>query len=229
MNTKTFIGMVTITGLMAIGTQAQLTVNTMPATGLSEPVNIAEDGNYDVFISDSANNRIVRIDGTTQVQTTFVGSAGKGMVDGPAYLAEFNDPQGLLAVTINGTNGLLVTDSGNSAIRFVNFADGSVITIAGGTNGPANNATGTNAMFNQPLGMDQDTNGNVYIADSGNNVIRVINLNDPAFGVTNVTLSGPPLYQPNAVAFMGANNLWWRTPVIIPSSFIPCPHRQPEP
>ena len=90
-------------------------------------------------------------------------------------------------VSLGSINGLLVTDSGNNLIRFVDLASGNVVTLAGNTNPPlasAINAAGANASFNQPIGMSQDTNGNVYIADELNNTIRVINLNDPAAGVT---------------------------------------------
>ncbi|MCX6914705.1 MAG: NHL repeat-containing protein, partial [Verrucomicrobia bacterium] len=56
--------------------------------------------------------------------------------------------------------------------------------------------------------LDQDANGNVYIADWGNNTIRVMNLNDPVFGITNVVISDTSFNRPMAVAFAGTNQLW---------------------
>jgi hypothetical protein len=105
---------------------------------------------------------------------------------------------------------LLVADSGNGLIRFVRFSDGYTVTLAGNTNTPtgAVNAAGTNASFNQPIGMDQDANGNVYIADEMTKTIRVMNLNDPAFGVTNLVVTGTTFSHPTAVAFVGTNQLW---------------------
>ena len=73
-------------------------------------------------------------------------------------------------VTLGGVDGLLVADSGNHLIRFVRFSDGFVTTLAGQTNGgPAIDAAGSSATFRFPTGLTGDANGNVYIADWGNN------------------------------------------------------------
>src|SRR2546428_151641 len=72
----------------------------------------------------------------------------------------------------------------------------------------SDSASGSNALFRYPIGLDQDTNGNVYIADFGNNAVRVMNLNDPAFGVATLALSGTTLNRPTAVAVAGTNQLW---------------------
>ena len=195
------LGALAIISLVAFGVNAQVTVTTVATAtnGLSEPYNVVVDAGNNVYLSDSANNRIVRIDSATQEATTLAGlpSDAPGSNDGPPYLAHFNNPQGLLVASIGGTNGLVVADSGNNLIRFVRFSDGTVSTLAG--------ADGT---FHFPLGLDQDGNGNVYIADWGNNVIRVLNLNDPAFVVSTVAVSGTTFNRPTAVAFASTNQLW---------------------
>ena len=220
MKTRTLsAALAVIISLLAAAVSAQVTVTTVainypnlpndPGLSLKSPYNVVVDASGNFYVSDSVNNRIVRVDASTQAASTLAGIAGEaGSNDGPPDLAHFNSPQGILTVNIGGTNGLLVADSGNNLIRFVRFSDGVVITLAGQvTSGPAVDAAGTNATFHFPIGLDQDTNGSVYIADWGNNTIRVMNLNDLAFGITNVT-TGTSFYRPTAVAFAGTNQLW---------------------
>jgi sugar lactone lactonase YvrE len=193
---------------LALTCNAQITVSTVITNGLSEPFDVVVDADGNAYISDSGHNRIARVDASTDAETTLAGipSDPPGSNDGPSYAAHFNNPQGLLAASLGGVSGLLVTDSGNNLLRFVRLSDGTVTTLAGQINpGPAGNATGTNATFRYPNGLAQDGLGNVYIADWGNNTIRVVNLSDPLLGVTNVVLSGTSLYRPTGLAFAGTN------------------------
>ncbi len=172
---------------LALTCNAQITVTTVTTNGMKEPFNVVADANNNVFISDSGHNRILRLDGSTEAETTLAGIATDppGNNDGPSYAAHFNNPQGLLVAGLGGVGGLLVTDSGNHLLRFVRFSDGTVTTLAGQTSGgPAVNASGTSATFRYPNGLAQDGSGTVYIADWGTNMIRVLNLSDPLFGVT---------------------------------------------
>jgi len=71
-----------------------------------------------------------------------------------------------------GTNGVLyVADDGNNLIRMVTPA-GAVATLAGSINAGSADGAGSTAMFNQPSGIAVDTNGNLYVADQANNLIR---------------------------------------------------------
>jgi hypothetical protein len=187
---------------------AQVTVTTVTTNGLKEPFAVVVDANNNAYLTDSGNNRIVRVDANTEAETTLAGIPGDppGNNDGPSYAAHFNNPQGLLVAGLNGVNGLVVTDSGNNLVRFVSLSDGSVVTLAGQTNaGPAVNSIGTSATFRYPSGLAQDGSGNVYIADWGNDTIRVLNLNDPLFGVTNLVLKGTTLNRPTGLAYGGTN------------------------
>ena len=125
---------------------AQLTVGTLPAGSLLEPYNLAQDEFFNVYISDSGNNRILKIDAYSQAITVLAGGNGAAYVDGPAYAAAFNNPQGMVVVNlgatngasgtrVGGTDGLVVADTGNGLIRFIRLSDGYVTTIAGNTNG----------------------------------------------------------------------------------------------
>src|SRR5882724_1593151 len=215
MKIKTQLAACALGSFLLSNASAQVTVTTVLTNGLAEPYNVAIDVGDNVYATDSANNRIIRIDRNSQAVTTLAGipSDPAGSNDGPPYLAHFNDPQGMILVTLGGTNGplggtngLLVADHANNLIRFVRLSDGTVTTLSGSTSGgPAVNATGAFATFLYPIGMVQDDLGNVYIADWGNNTIRVMNLNDPVLSVTNLVIAGTTLYRPTAVAFAGTN------------------------
>ena len=221
MKTKALLGTLAIIGLLSVRAGAQ--VSTAVTNGLNEPYNVVKDTSGNTYISDSANDRIVRVDAGMQAVSVLAGVTGvAGFNDGPSIglnPALFNNPQGLLVVSIGGTNGLLVTDCGgynsqnDNTIRFVRFSDGNVVTLAGNTNAPTptstpTNAAGASASFDQPVGMDQDGAGNVYIADEFDNTIRVMTLNYPTFGVTNLVVTGTTFYHPSAVAFVSPNQLW---------------------
>ncbi len=200
---ETALIILALTGLPLAAVRADVTVTSLLTEGLNEPYSVAVDSENNVYASDSANNRIVRLDANTQALTTLAGipTDPPGSNDGPFFLAHLNNPEGLLDASFNGEEGLLVTDNGNSLIRFVRLSDGYVTTLAGQAGGgPAIDATGANATFRFPAGLDQDGNGNVYIADWGNNMIRVMNLDDPLLGVTNLVIDGTTLYHPTAVA-----------------------------
>lgn len=211
MKRSLILPLLTAFGILPFLAGAQLTVATFPATGLNEPYALAQDEGYNVYFSDSANNTILKIDANSQAVTVFAGSETPGNVDGPAYAAQFSDPQGLVYATIAGTNGLIVADTVNGTIRFIRISDGYVSTLAGNTNGLlVDSSIGRNATFSYPYGLTSDNNGNIYIADWGNAAIRVLNLNDPNFGVTTLAVTNTAfnLRQPQSVAYAGTNQLW---------------------
>ena len=76
MKTKTLLGTLAIIGLLALPAGAQITVSTAVTNALAEPYNAVEDAKGNIYISDSANDRIVRIDASTQVATTLSGITG---------------------------------------------------------------------------------------------------------------------------------------------------------
>ena len=140
-------------------------------SGFNGPRGITIDAFGNLFVADSGNNRIRKVDGTGTV-TTFAGNYGNQLVDGKGSQAQFNAPAGITA----GPNGeLFVADTKNNAIRRIK-ADGTVTTLAGQTSGGHTNATGEKAQFLGPIGIAFDGAGGVMVADSLNNVIRRVTL-----------------------------------------------------
>ncbi len=104
--------------------------------------------------------------------STVAGSPGHGTADGTGTNAQFHFPGGCVS---DGSGNLYVSDTYNHCIRKVVITTGETTTFAGtsGTAGFAN-GTGTAAIFNYPVGIARDGSGNLYVADSGNFVIRKI-------------------------------------------------------
>ena len=146
------------------------------------PYGVAVDGAGNLYVADGGNHTIRRITAAGVVSTLAGAALQAGFTDGAGSAARFNRPWG---VALDATGNLYVGDSGNNAIRKVTPA-GTVTTLAG-TSGSSGATDGTAAIarFSQPRGLSLDPAGNVYVADYGNNVIRLVT---PA-GVTS-TLAG---------------------------------------
>lgn len=135
------------------------------------PAGIAIDAAGNLYVADSLAHTIRKITPGAQV-TTLAGAAGiPGNADGTGSAARFTNP-GRLAVVADGT--LYIADSGNHTIRRVTAA-GVVTTLAGsaGVRGSAD-GTGSGASFNLPSGIAVDANGLVWVADTGNDLIRTV-------------------------------------------------------
>ena len=207
----------------AAGSGAWKVVQDGPAlsAGLFLPTSVALDGAGNLYIADSLHNRIRKVD-TTQTMTTIAGNGASTYTGdgGPAAGATLNTPSG---VAVDGAGNLFIADSGNNVIREIVAATGIIRTVAGngtqgniGDNGPA-----TSAELNGPLGITVDNGGNLYIADTGNNRIRRVDVYSgvitdfagSADGVPGYSGdNGPQLYAhlngPNAVAFDLAGNMY---------------------
>lgn len=129
---------------------------------------IATDGR-NLYVSDSANNTIRKIEISTGTVTTLAGTPGAaGSSDGVGSTALFNTPQG---IATDGTN-LYVADSMNRTIRKVEIATGQVATLAGTAGGVGvNDGVGPAAQFTTPYGVATDGT-NLYITDSLSGTIR---------------------------------------------------------
>ncbi len=118
------------------------------------------------FTTSSASNG----KGSTATVTTFAGNGSAGYLDGSGTGAQFNNPQG---VSVDSKGNVYVSDTYNNIIRAISPA-GVVSTVAGiptlgYLDGPA-----ASAQFYAPGGSAFDSQGNLYVADYGNNMIRKI-------------------------------------------------------
>jgi uncharacterized protein (TIGR03437 family) len=141
---------------------------------LYAPSGVAVDPDGNVYIADTNNQRIRKVltDGTI---TTVAGNGNPGYSgdNGLATSAMLNSP---LDVALDASGSLYIVDTGNERIRKV--SDGVITTIAGG--GPFDGPLGddgpaTNANLFSPSGLATDySSGNQYIADTGDNQVRLL-------------------------------------------------------
>ena len=137
------------------------------------PVYLTFDEAGNVFVADKHNHCIRKIS-TDGMVTTFAGKPGqKGWADGQSTEAAFNQPSN---VQIDKLGNLYVTDLYNHCIRLV-YPDGAVTTLAGQptVNGYLE-GKGDQAKFYHPQGSALDKNGDLYVTDSYNSVIRKLTI-----------------------------------------------------
>ena len=133
------------------------------------PCGVAVDNAGNVYVSDTKNHRIRKIDSSGNV-TTLAGNGTGGFADGQGTSAKFNFPAN---ITIDKAGNLYVADMSNNRIRKIDLT-ANVTTIAGdGTKGFVD-GPGTSARFNWSQGIAIDKAGNIYVADWGNQRIRKI-------------------------------------------------------
>lgn len=115
------------------------------------------------------NYHVLRKRSTKGTFSVIAGKEGEsGYQDGSAKNARFQSPWDVVAYK----NGLAISDTENHVIRF--YKDGKVSTIAGSGKSGNKNSVAKKASFHRPTGLAAGTNGELYIADTGNHVIRVM-------------------------------------------------------
>jgi len=134
---------------------------------LNSPRGIAIGADGAAYFSDSNNNKLCRITANGEVST--LAGSRSGDADGTQENAEFNNPRGVASDT---DGNLYVADRSNDRIRKIS-PSGVVSTIAGKSQGSVDGPV-SSASFNNPRDLTVDPEGNIYVADSGNNRIRKI-------------------------------------------------------
>lgn len=150
------------------------------------PIGITINSAKNLYVADYNNNLIRQIT-ETGVVTTFAGGKS-GYANGTGTAAKFRGPTD---VQQDKSGNLYVTDAGNNLIRKIT-PTGIVTTIAGGAGGTtagAKNGLGTTATFNMPYSLTVDNNGNIYIAEYNNNIIRKLIPNYIGSGTTDTVLT----------------------------------------
>jgi hypothetical protein len=149
-----------------------------PATSarLNQPTGLAIDSHGDLFIADTNNNEVREV----LAYGTIVDYAGNGVAGmrgdgGPATSAQLDHPTGL---ALDSAGDLFIADTNNNEVREVRASDHTIVDYAGhaghagmgGDGGPA-----TSAGLNHPTGVAVDSSNNLYISDTGNHYVRVVN------------------------------------------------------
>lgn len=158
---------VTAAGVVATTGSGADAILAAPAAVASTP----QQASGETYIADTQNHLIKKIspDGVVSI---VAGSGIAGDADGAPLQAKFNRPAG---VAVDVAGNLYVADTGNHTIRFIDMANSGSVTLLAGAPGSPGNADGdalTEAAFNAPKGIVVDSGGVVYVADSGNSLVR---------------------------------------------------------
>ena len=162
-----------------------------PRARFHGPAGVALDGLGNVYVADSGNHRVRKIDAAGIITTLAgTGAMGYGGDGGPAAQARLQRPSGVAA---DSAGNVYVADSGNHRIRRIDAA-GTITTLAGtgtpgysGDGGPA-----ARAQIAYPSGVAVDVQGNVYVADGLNHRVRRI---DATGTITTLAGTGTPGYD----------------------------------
>jgi sugar lactone lactonase YvrE len=167
----------TVAGNGTAGFGGDTLLATSSQTMLFQPQNVALDAAGNLYISDTDNQRIRRVDAVTGIITTVAGNGTAGYA-GDTLVAtssnvELNFPR---AVAFDSQGNWYIADSQNNRIREVSASTGIITTVAGnGTPGyTGNGGAATAAEMEAPSGVAVDPAGNLYIADTQNNAIRKV-------------------------------------------------------
>src|ERR1700752_3928000 len=155
-------------------------------SGFSDPFGVAVAKDGTIYVADAGeSNRIRKISPDGNVTTLAGGS--EGYADGVGPAASFNTPS---ALALGPDGNLFVADTGNNRIRKIT-PQGQVSTVAG--DGTAGYVDGPldKAQFNGPIGLAVSEGGDIYVADTYNDVIRMITTEGR---VTTIAGAGSPGY-----------------------------------
>ena len=173
------------------------------------PTGVVVDAAGNVYLSDSNNNRIRRVDALTGIMTTVAGNGSLGYAGdgGLAVLAMVSTPAGL---TMDGAGNIYFADTGNQVVRRIDALTGIITTVVGqgGVEGyEGDGAAATAAELSFPEAVVFDMAGNMYVSDTGNNVVRVVGKDGK---IATFAGTGAPGYNGDGVAATAAelNGPW---------------------
>ena len=140
----------------------------------ANPMGLAIDRWNNIYIADTRNHRVRRINVRTGEIETIAGTGKPGFANdgGNADMAQLNGPT---ALAFDRMGNLYIADTGNQRIRLLDIR-GYLHTVAGnGRRGyEGEGAKAKNTSLNNPSGVALDSKGNLFIADTGNHRIRVV-------------------------------------------------------
>ena len=172
------------------------------AARFDSPVDVALDGQGNLYVADYGNNCLRKIT-PGGVVSTFAGTGAIGFADGGPTTAQFNGPNGLV---VDGQGIVYVSDYDNNRIRKV-LPNGTVSTVAGtGQRGFAD-GPGSNAQLSGPEGLALDGQGNLYVAEFAGQRIRKITPNGMVSTLAGTGVRGYADGAGNAAQFYGVAGL----------------------
>lgn len=154
---------------------------------LNQPRGLALDGDDTLYVADTSNHRIRKIDLKTGTITTVAGDGGSSFFGdgGSALAAQLNAPQ---AVAVDANHHLLIADSSNRRIRRVDASTGTITTVAGGGK-DAVASSALEADIGYAVGLALDGAGNLYVSDGSRARVGKVDLNAGTFAVFAINLS----------------------------------------
>jgi sugar lactone lactonase YvrE len=175
------------------------------------PVDAAVDATGNVYVSDLNNHSIRKIAPDGNV-TSVAGGPSAGFADGSRTEAQFNHPRGIV---VDRGGNIFVVDMANHSIRKISPA-GIVTTFAGDGRRGFRDGDATQARFTNPRGLTIDREGNLYVADTGNNAIRKISTTGQVTTVAGIAAAGyrdglraaARFYEPRGVAVDKNGNIY---------------------
>jgi uncharacterized protein (TIGR03437 family) len=213
----------TTNGVSVCGSYFSTAVGLGSSSGiLNHPNGVAVDSAFSLYISDTSH-RVFKFANSTLSVLAGTGNIGGGPNigdNGPATKALLNDPIGM---AVDAANNVYITDANESRVRVV-APNGIITTIAGsgqfGFTGDGGLAL--NASLDFPHAAIPDGNGNIYVADTENNVIRLLSIPSPSITPNEVVnaASFQPQLSPGSLATIFGTNLATSTP---PEAATPLP------
>jgi uncharacterized protein (TIGR03437 family) len=205
------------TGTPVCGNFFSTPVGIGPTGGsLNHPNGLAIDPSFAIYVSDTSHRVLKFANGTLTVYAG-TGNIGFSGDNGPATQAVLNNPVGL---ALDALGNLYIADSNAFRIRLV-APNGIITTIAGSSHAgyAGDGGAALSAQFDFPQAVLPDGLGNVYVSDTGNNVIRELTIPGPSI-VTNGVVSSAsflPQISPGSLATIAGSSLATSTTTASPA------------
>lgn len=211
---KSAAGLTTDLSLSGVGMASSVAFDpgttTLLASGFSSPAGTAMDASGNIYVADTGNNRVLRYSGTTASLIAGTGTLGYSGDGAAATSAKLAGPK---AVTVTPDGAIYIADTGNNVIRRIDPISGFISTIGGAgahcatqDDSLGDGCPATNATFSAPAGLASDSLGNVYVSDTGNNIIREIGTTGYVFTVAGGTTHCPTIIDASGNYVSGATD-----------------------